>query len=211
MRNPLPSRPMNIANLIRIGLAGLWVLSTPAFGSAQDYFSVGGFHLHQSPKQLKAAFPLSIVDDTNNGEGRRESVDVSVDPREARDYVASASYSIYDSKLESLQIGFARLLPPGKAKKYYANPLNHSLACDVLLKRLGQAYGKPAKPILQLTEEDMTEYYYVWEKPDQVMLLVCGRYKGDKAIWSMGLMIKPTKEGACGKWLCRLYRLDFGL
>ena len=195
---------MNCARLSRTALALLLIVSATAMGGEADYFSFGGFNLQQSPNQLKTLFPLSRVEQSKKVDGNKsESVWVRVDPREVKDQVTYAQYFIYAAKLQKLSMNFERPLPPGKPGSYFDDPFNHFPVCNSVLPALESAYGKPSGPHEKYTDTQV-EYAYVWEKPDQKLVLTCAGLADSKDIrtWAMELVIAPSKDGECRNMPC---------
>ena len=196
---------MNCARLSRTALVLLLIVSATVMGGEADYFSFGGFNLQQTPDQLKTLFPLSRVEQSKKVEGNKnEDVVVRVDPREVKDQVTYAQYFIYAAKLQKLSLNFERPLPPGKPGSYFNDPFNQNPACNTILPAIERVYGKPSGSHTRTTDTDLTEYAYVWEKPDQKLVLTCASLPDSKdtRTWAMNLVIAPSKDGACRNMPC---------
>jgi hypothetical protein len=178
-------------------------LSTPALAAddKEDIFTVGGFQLEQSPAQLKARFPLSLLEDGVNASGPSSRI-MRVLPAEMTEQINYAQYFFYDKQLERLQLLVERPMPTGKSDAYYRNPYNQNPRCESMLRPFTQRYGKPSGPFDE--SEEMHKFAYVWEKPHQKLVLYCGRYRGDKNAlgWVFGIAIAPSKAGSCKHKSC---------
>ena len=195
---------MNCACLSRTALFFLLIVSATVMGGESDSFSFGGFNLQQTPAQLKTLFPLSRVEQSKKVDGNRsESVWVRVDPGEVKNQVTYAQYHIFNGKLQKLSMNFERPLPPGKPSSYFDDPFNHMPTCSSILPALKSAYGKPSGPHEQYTDTQV-EYAYVWEKPDQKLVLTCAGLADSKdtRTWAMELVIAPSKDGECRNRPC---------
>jgi hypothetical protein len=64
-------------------------------------------------------------------------------------------------------------------------------SCDAVLRPLVVNYGEP-EVLAPRLEEALESLDYVWTDPPEAMTLQCGRYKGQKATFAIGVTLEKT-------------------
>jgi hypothetical protein len=187
-------------NSIRAGLVVIVLLmntSTVLVADDENMFSFGGFDLRQAPIQLKKSFPLSRIEQSTAGNNR--SVWIHVDSREVKDQVTSAHFERQGKTYYRLNLIFERPASPGKPDDFYDDLSGRLPACSSILSSLESTYGKPSGPHQTTNDTDVIDYNYVWEKPTEKLILVCGRRFNSQSglTWVSGVTIGPSKDNSC--------------
>lgn len=196
---------MNCEHLSRISFMLLFIVGATVMDAAADDFSFGGFNFQQTPDQLHIVFPRSGVEKREKtSDNHNEDVIVRVHPSEVKDQVTYAQYFIYAGTRQKLSMSFDRALPPGKPASYFDDPFNQTADCSSILPAIERTYGKPSGPHTSITDTDLTESAYVWEKPKQKLVLTCASLPNSKDTrsWAVNLVIAPSKDGECRNMPC---------
>jgi hypothetical protein len=64
-------------------------------------------------------------------------------------------------------------------------------ACNSVLSPLTVKYGKP-ESLAPRWEEALESFDYVWTNSPEVMKLQCGRYRGRRAVFAIGVTLEQT-------------------
>ena len=194
------------AAIVSIWLSGLVV------GSAQaEPFTFAGFHLNTDLATLVDRYPRSQHELAPGADvpARRAQDDpkqwireffrirgsgtyvLRLTPDESFDHLHYIQANVHEGVTERLWLLFERPLDMIRRRQPSRSNEARYPPCNDVLKPLTAKYGKPDALALR-QEEALQSFDYVWTQLPGAMKLECGRYRGRKSIFAIGVTFEQT-------------------
>jgi hypothetical protein len=199
---------------MRVGLAvivSVWMAGLVGGGAQAEPFTFAGFHRDKDLAALAGRYPrashelnpgadvrkLTSQDDPKEwmrdffrtrGSG---TYVVRLTPDESHDHVYYIQANIREGTTERLWLLLEKSIDMvGHRKPATANEARYP-ACNDVLKPLTAKYGKP-DALAPRWEEALQSFDYVWTHLPDAMKLECGRYRGRKSVFAIGVTFEQA-------------------
>jgi hypothetical protein len=199
---------------VRTGLASIaavW-LTGLVVGSAQaDSFSFAGFHRDMDLAALADRYPRAshelspgadvrkLTSHDNPKEWIRDffrtrgsgTYVVRPTPEESHDHVYFVQAEVRQGATERLWLLLENPIDTAGHRKLARSNEARYPACDDVLRPLTARYGKP-DALAPRWEEALQSYDYVWTRLPDAMKLECGRYRGRRSVFAIGVTFEQA-------------------
>ena len=188
-------------------IASVWLTGLVVGGAQAEPFTYAGFHRDMNLAALADQFPRSSHEFSPSANvhphGSRDDLKewirdffrtrgsgtyvVRLTPDESFDHVYYIQANIRDGITERLWLLLEKPIDVARHRTPATSNETRYPACNKLLKPLTAQYGKP-DALASRWEEALQSFDYVWMRlPDDAMKLECGRYRGRKSVFAIGV------------------------
>ena len=192
-------------------IASVWLTGLVVGGAQAEPFTYAGFHRDMDLAALADRFPRAshelspgtdvrkLTSQDNPKEWIRDffrtrgsgTYVVRLTPDESFDHVYYIQANIREGITERLWLLLEK--PSDMARHRTPATSNEARypACDDVLKPLTAKYGKP-DALAPRWEEALQSFDYVWTRVPDAMKLECGRYRGRKSVFAIGVTFEQA-------------------
>jgi len=199
---------------VRTGLAliaSVWLTGMVVGSAHAEPFTYAGFHRDMNLAALADRYPRASHELTPGADVRKlTSQDnpkewirdffrtrgsgtyvVRLTPDESFDHVYYIQANIREGMTERLWLLLEKPIDmAGRRKRATSNEARYP-ACNNVLKPLTAQYGKP-DALAPRWEEALQSFDYVWTRLPDAMKLECGRYRGRRSVFAIGVTFEKA-------------------
>jgi hypothetical protein len=187
-------------------IASVWLTGLVVGGAQAEPFTYASFHRDMNLAALADQFPRSSHEfsPSANVRPRRSRDDlkewirdffrtrgsgtyvVRLTPDESFDHIYYIQANIREGMTERLWLLLEKPIDAARHRKRARSNETRYPACDDVLKPLTAQYGKP-DALAPRWEEALQSFDYVWTRLPDAMKLECGRYRGRRSVFAIGV------------------------
>jgi hypothetical protein len=180
-------------------------------GAQAEPLTFAGFHrdkdlaalVDQFPRSSHQVSPSANVRPRGSRDGLKEWIRdffrspgsgtyvVRLTPDESLDHVYYIQANIREGMTERLWLLLEKPIDTARHRKLARSNEARYPACDDVLKPLTARYGKP-DALAPRWEEALQSYDYVWTRVPDAMKLECGRYRGRRSVFAIGVTFEQA-------------------
>jgi hypothetical protein len=112
-------------------------------------------------------------------------------PEESHDHVYYVQAEVRQGATERLWLLLEKPIDTAGHRKLARSNEARYPTCDDVLKPLTARYGKP-DALAPRWEEALQSYDYVWTRLPDAMKLECGRYRGRRSVFAIGVTFEQA-------------------
>jgi len=192
-------------------IASVWLTGLVVGGAQAEPFTYAGFHRDMDLAALADRFPRAshelspgadvrkLTSQDNLKEWIRDffrtrgsgTYVVRLTPDESFDHVYYIQANIREGITERLWLLLEKPIEMARLQKRAGGNKTRYPACNDVLKPLTTKYGKP-DALAPRWEEALQSFDYVWTRLPDAMKLACGRYRGRKSLFAIGVTFEQA-------------------
>ena len=192
-------------------IASVWLTGMVVGGAQAEPFTFAGFHRDMDLAALAGRYPRAshdlspgvdvrkLTSQDNPKEWIRDffrtrgsgTYVVRLTPEESHDHVYYVQAEVRQGATERLWLLLEKRSDTARHRTPATSNETRYPACNNVLKSLTARYGKP-DALAPRWEEALQSFDYVWTRLPDAMKLECGRYRGRRSVFAIGVTFEKA-------------------